>query len=424
MSNVDPADAARISPARLQRMSGRDPYEDNRVATPLELLFDLTFVITFGVSAAQFTHLLAQNHVGAGIAGFAFATFNVCWAWINFAWFASAYDTDDWIYRLTTMLQMVGVIIFAMGIPAIYSSIAEGARVDNRVAVAGYVVMRIAIVFQWLRAAGQDPQRRSTCLTYACVIIVAQLGWVAAIFPDTSVPTTFLIYGVLVLVEFFGPWYAETRKGRTPWHAYHIAERYSLLVIIALGEGVVGTVASLSAVVGEQGWSVDAVLVTVAGTALTFGMWWVYFIIPAAQILHVEKKPAFGFGYGHIIIFGSIVATGAGLHVAAYYIEERSGLNSVDTILTVAIPLAVYILSVFAMYSYLVRAADAFHLFLLAGSAAVLVASILLAHAGVTMAVCLLVVTLAPIVVVVGYELVGHRRASDAVRRALSDGQP
>ncbi len=54
--------------------------------------------------------------------------------------------------------------------------------------------------------------------------------------------------------------------GGTPWHAHHIAERNGLLTIIALGEGVVGTVASLSAVVAEHGWTTDAVLVAVAGT--------------------------------------------------------------------------------------------------------------------------------------------------------------
>ena len=70
---------------------------------------------------------------------------------------------------------------------------------------------------------------------------------------------------------------AETRKGGTPWHAHHIAERYGLLAIIALGEGVVGTVASLSAVVSAQGWTFDAVFVVVAGVGLTFGMWWVVF---------------------------------------------------------------------------------------------------------------------------------------------------
>src|SRR5690349_23032670 len=155
-------------------MSGRDPHEAHRVATPLELLFDLTFVIAFGVAASELAHMLAENHLGAGLAGFAFATFAVSWAWINFSWFASAYDTDDWVYRLTTMLQMVGVVVLALGIPPVYSSIYEGEHVDNRVLVAGYVVMRVAMVLQWLRAARQDPTRRRACLTYATSITVAQ----------------------------------------------------------------------------------------------------------------------------------------------------------------------------------------------------------------------------------------------------------
>ena len=116
----------RVEVHRIRRMSGRDPHEQHRVATPLELLFDLTFVIAFGVAASEFAHALAEDHLGPGLAGFAFATFAICWAWINFSWFASAYDTDDWIYRLMTMVQMVGVIILALGIPAMYASIDRG----------------------------------------------------------------------------------------------------------------------------------------------------------------------------------------------------------------------------------------------------------------------------------------------------------
>ena len=145
-------------------------------------------------------------------------------------------------------------------------------------------------------------------------------------------PVTLALFAVLVLVEFLGPWIAEKFMGGTPWHPHHIAERYSLLVIIALGEGVVGTVASLSAVVAEQGWTVDAALVAIAGIGLTFGMWWVYFMVPAAPLLHAHRERSFTFGYGHIPIFGSIVATGAGLHVAAYYIEHHSKLGSVETV--------------------------------------------------------------------------------------------
>lgn len=67
---------------RLRQMSGRDPHEEFRVSTPLELLFDLTFVVAFGTAAAEFATSLSRNHVGSGLAGFAFATFAVWWAWI------------------------------------------------------------------------------------------------------------------------------------------------------------------------------------------------------------------------------------------------------------------------------------------------------------------------------------------------------
>jgi low temperature requirement protein LtrA len=409
---------------RIQRMTGRDPDETHRVATPLELLFDLTFVIGFGIAASEFAHQLAEDHVGTGLASFAFATFAICWAWINFSWFASAYDTDDWIYRLTTMLQMVGVIILALGLPAMYASMAEGGHVDNRVMVAGYVVMRIALVAQWLRAAKQDPQRRRACLTYATVVTVAQIGWIAMIPVSTSIVATFVWAALLVAFEMFGPWLAEKRMGGTPWHAHHIAERYSLLTIIALGEGVVGTVASLSAVVSAQGWSVAAVLVAVAGTGLTFGMWWVYFIVPQSQLLEARRELSFRFGYLHLVVFGAIVATGAGLHAAAYYVEHHSKLDAVSTVLSVAIPVAIYIAAVYLLYSFLVKARDPFHLLLLVLTGVVLIAAVLLVNRGMSMANALLIVMLAPAVTVVGYEILGYRHAEEAIARRLTDNGP
>jgi low temperature requirement protein LtrA len=404
-------------------MGGRDPHEEHRVATPLELLFDLTFVVAFGIAASEFAHLLAENHVGAGLTGFALSTFAICWAWINFSWFASAYDTDDWIYRLMTMLQMVGVLILALSLPQTYASIEHGGHVDNTVMVAGYVVMRVALVGQWLRAAKQDPDHRSACLTYAAAVVVAQLGWVGVIFAHTSVEVFVVLAVALVVVELVGPVLAERRKGGTPWHAHHITERYGLLAIIALGEGVVGTVASISAVVGAQGWSMDAILVALAGTGLTFGMWWMYFLVPAADVLHAHRETSFWYGYFHMVLFGSIVATGAGLHAAAYYIEHHSKLGSVATVLTVAIPVGAYIASVFLIYKLMLCTFDAFHVVLVALSAVVLAAAVLLAAAGVFMAACLLVVMLAPVVTVVGYELVGHRRVTAAISQRLSDGE-
>jgi low temperature requirement protein LtrA len=400
-------------------MSGRDPHEPHRVATPLELLFDLTFVIAFGVAASQFAHSLAVGHIGAGLAGFSFATFAVSWAWINFSWFASAYDTDDWAYRLTTMLQMVGVLVLTLGIPQVFASIADGRHVNNRALVAGYVVMRIAMVIQWLRAAKQDPARRSACLTYASSITVAQVGWIAVAIANNSLVVSFILFAVLIATELIGPLLAEKRMGGTPWHAHHIAERNALLTIIALGEGVVGTVASLSAVVAEQGWTTDAVLVAVAGTGLTFGMWWVYFVVPAADLLHAHRERSFGYGYLHIVLFGSIVATGAGLHAAADYIEHRSQLDSVATVVAVAVPVAVYVCTVFGSYALLVRTWDKFYALDVSICLLVLGAAVALAAGGVSTTICLLVVMAGPAALVASFELFGHRHLARVVGLAF-----
>ena len=111
----------------VRRMGGRDPREAHRVATPLELLFDLTFVMVFGQAATELAHALANGHYLAALFGFGFASFAIRWAWINFTWFSSAYDTDDWIYRLVTMVQMIGVLVLALGLPRLFTSIEHGA---------------------------------------------------------------------------------------------------------------------------------------------------------------------------------------------------------------------------------------------------------------------------------------------------------
>jgi hypothetical protein len=84
--------------------------------------------------------------------------------------------------------------------------------------------------------------------------------------------------------------------------------------------------------------------------------------------------------------------------------------------------LRAFVAAVYLLYMLLVHTWDAFHLLLMGLTAVVLVASVVLAAAGLSMPVCLLVVTLAPVVTVVGFEVLGHRHATEAVNRALSEG--
>ena len=172
---------------------------------------------------------------------------------------------------------------------------------------------------------------------------MAQAGWVALLIAETSIGVTFVWVAVLLLVELAGPVLAERLHGGTPWHPHHIAERHGLLVIIALGEGLLGTAFALGVLVGPEGpgWSVDVVVLGLAGTALTFGMWWIYFILPMGGLLERHRERSFGWGYGHIPLFGALAAVGAGLHAAAYYLEHHSVLGTTGTVLTVAVPVGV-----------------------------------------------------------------------------------
>ena len=222
--------------------------------------------------------------------------------------------------------------------------------------------------------------------------------------------------------EMFGPWLAERRMGGTPWHAHHIAERYSLLTIIALGEGVVGTVASLSAVVSAQGWSVAAVLVAVAGTGLTFGMWWVYFVVPQSQLLHARRELSFRWGYLHLVVFAAIV--GNRRRVACRRLLRRAPLEAQrgghravgrDTggdLHRGGLP---------ALHVVGADAGLRSTCYLLVLTAAVLVAAVFLVDRGMSMANALLIVMLAPAVTVVGYEVLGYRHAEEAIARRLAE---
>ncbi|AYF98849.1 low temperature requirement protein A [Protaetiibacter intestinalis] len=397
---------------RLRRIQGRDPGEPHRASSPLELLFDLTFVIAFGATSTQLAHAIAGGHTASGLLAFGFSTFAVSWAWINYSWWASAFDTDDWYVRLMTLVQMVGVLILSLGVPQVFASIEEG-ELDPGLVVAGYIVMRLGMLALWLRVAVQDPVHRRTALAFAGSLLLAQLGWVALGLGHLPLVAGLVAAVPLYLIETVGPIFAENRLQRTPWHPHHIAERYGLLVIITLGEVVLGTATTISAIVQESGWTADAAIVGFAGTALAFALWWMYFMLPSGVLLARFPRRGFVWGYGHIVLFGALVATGAGLDVAALTTEGESHLTSVAVALAVAVPTWVLLTAFFALYSLLIGTFDPFHLLLYLGALVMLAAAVGVAAVGLPLAVWLSFVVLAPVVVIVGYETVGYRHQAE-----------
>ena len=153
----------------------------------------------------------------------------------------------------------------------------------------------------------------------------------------------------------------------------------------------------------------------VAGTGLTFGMWWIYFAVPAADLLHAHRERSFPFGYLHILLFGAIVATGAGLHAAAYYVEHHSELGSVGTVLSVVFPVAAYIASSICCTRCWCGPGTCSTCCWWCSPRRCCAPRCGWPTPGVPMTVCLLIATLAPVVSVVGFEMVGHRHAAAAI---------
>ncbi|WP_155375682.1 low temperature requirement protein A [Catellatospora vulcania] len=319
-------------------MTSRSPDEPHRAATPLELFFDLCFVVAVAQAAAELHHAVSENHIGHGVLGFLMVFFAIWWAWMNFSWFASAYDTDDVPYRLTTMVQIAGALILAAGVPRAFE------HGDFLIITIGYVVMRLAMVTQWLRVARQDPPRRRTALRYAAGITVVQLGWVLRLLLPPSWGLASFV--VMALLDILVPLWAE-RPAPTRWHPHHIAERYSLFTLIVLGESVL---AATVAIEGASGTGHNAALIwlAAAGLVIVFSMWWLYFDRPAHDLL-TSLKAGFSWGYGHFFILVAAAAVGAGLAVAADYDSHVAHVSGVAAAYAVAVPVAVYLLSLWVL---------------------------------------------------------------------------
>ncbi|GAA2627402.1 hypothetical protein GCM10009863_47960 [Streptomyces axinellae] len=322
-------------------MRGRDPGEEHRASTPLELLFDLTFVVAVSQAAAQLHHALAEGHIGSGLAAYAAVFFAIWWGWMNFTWFASAYDTDDVPYRLLTLVQMAGVLVLAAGVRAVFVDS------DFTLVVVGYVIMRVAMITQWLRAATEHREGRAGALRYAAGIAVVQVGWIARLWapPGTWAWVTFL---VLVAAELAVPAWAEYGGRATPWHPEHIAERYGLFTIIVLGEVILGSLAAVQSAVTEHGLTGTVVLIALGGLLLVFGVWWIYFAGNDAEFATLGT--ALTWGYGHYFVFAALAATGAGLEAALSAVEHRGQLSEQGAGLTVAVPVALVLLLLGALH--------------------------------------------------------------------------
>ncbi len=318
----------------------RSPEEAHRAATPLELFFDLVIVVAVAQAANGLHHASSEGHFGAGVLVYSMVFFGVWWAWVNFTWFASAYDNDDVAYRLLVLLQLTGALVFAAGIPRFEHG-------DFTVGVLGYVLMRLSLVTLWLRAAKADPPRRRSALRYALGVFLVQVAWLALLLVPRGLG--FVGFWVLALCELVVPAWAE-RAAQTTWHPEHIAERYGLFTLITLGESILAaSVAVRSAT--EAGASARTLLpIIVGGLLIVFSFWWLYFDRPAHEVL-TSFRSAIVWGYGHYFVLAAAAAVGAGLAVAVDHATHHTEVSGLAAGAAVAGPVAVYLVCLWFLHA-------------------------------------------------------------------------
>jgi low temperature requirement protein LtrA len=294
----------------------RNREESHRAATPLELLFDLCFVVSVAVLAAKLHYKLSDGEFASGITTYVALFIPIWWAWTSYSWFTTAFDNGDLIFRLLTLGQMAGVLAVAATIPAAFKG-------ETGAFGVAYALMRLPLVAQWLRAARDDRSHRSFATRYAIGTSLAQALWIVG--AAVNGPSRVTVWVVAVLVDMITPFLATKVAPGRVFHAAHITERYGLFTLIVLGETILAVSIGLRDVIDKGGLDSSTVIVCASALTTAFAIWWLYFDTLGSNALERHRKAAFIWGYGHALLYAAIAALGAG--VAAQLDEPPSSLS-------------------------------------------------------------------------------------------------
>lgn len=337
MSGGVTVDTPLLRAVRMRREDG-----DERKATPLELLFDLCFVVAVALLAAELHHAVTDGHAVDGALRFALLFVPLWWAWMSHTWFATAFDNDDAVLRLLTLVQMGGVLAVAATIPEAFAG-------DLTAFAIAYTVTRLPLVGQWLRAARDDHAYRRFALRYATGTAVALPLWLsAAVLPG---PAGVAVWALALAVDLGTPPLAVRVAPGRVFHAGHIVERYGLFTIIVLGETILAVTTAAREAVDRV--ELDGAVLTVSATALllAFALWWVYFDTLGREGLGRNRRAAFTWGYGHYLVFASVAAVGAG-------VQAQLELLHADVPRTAASAVAVPVAATLGALAWLQHAAN------------------------------------------------------------------
>ena len=234
--------------------------EEERV-TPLELFFDLVFVLAL----TQCTTLVTHSPSWEGMLKGLLALGVLWWSWVGYAWLTSVVDPEEGAVRLAMFAAMAALLVAALCVPGAFSS-------EALLFACAYAAVRAAHILLFLLASREDEALRRSVLGLALSTAIGSGLLLAAAL--VSEPLRLVLWGVALLLDMGGPYLF----GAEGWKLMpaHFAERHGLIVIIALGESIVAIGVGSRSEIGA-----GMVSAAVLGVVVTAALWWVYFDVTA-----------------------------------------------------------------------------------------------------------------------------------------------
>jgi low temperature requirement protein LtrA len=287
------------------------PRPEQRV-TPLELFFDLVFVYAITQVTALMTHDLSWSGLGRGLLVLA----ALWWAWTGYAWLTNTLEPEEGMVRAGMFTAMAAMLVAALATPQAFGA-------DAVLFGVAFVLVRLVNLALYAIAGKRDPEFRHAVVRFAPTAAIGPLLILAAGFVGGDAQVALWVLAIVAL--YSGP---LIDRGRG-WHISpaHFAERYGLIVIIALGESIV----AISFAASDIDLTAPVITAAVLGLAVIAALWWAYFdvfaVLGAGQLSDTTgvaraRLARDNYSYLHLPMIAGIVLFALGLEIAIHEVEE------------------------------------------------------------------------------------------------------
>src|SRR3954452_14222769 len=303
--------------AMADAVAAAEPLAEERRTSPVELLWDLVFVF----AVTQVTALLSRDLSWAGLGRSMLVLALVWWAWSAFVWAANAQDTASPSLRLVLLLAMVLAFIAGLALPHAFE--------DEALAFAlAYAAVRFLHLGLYADASRRGNASWAAIAGFAVTVVIGM----ALLFAGAVVGGTaqIVLWVLAAAIDYAGPaWLTRERlRGLQRVAVAHFAERYSLFVIICLGESIVAIGVGAS----EERFDAQLVAGVTLGLLITIALWWTYFdrfAAVAEERLRVHDDPvlaaADAYSYLHLVLVAGIIIFAVGVKIAVHDVREPLG---------------------------------------------------------------------------------------------------